>query len=111
MLLILRICNLFGWSCSSPKRFRRDGIQERERSRVISSSNLDNAEHTDKDHKHHRRLHDATPPEASLKHDSKQEAGAVKKDSDKKPNDHCEAPKGLSSPTDIPRSRSYFQVL
>ncbi|XP_028767718.1 uncharacterized protein LOC114725380 isoform X2 [Neltuma alba] len=41
----------------SPKRFRRDGLQERERSRVTSGADVDNVDHHGKDHKR-RRLHD-----------------------------------------------------
>ncbi|KAF7840738.1 nuclear speckle splicing regulatory protein 1 isoform X1 [Senna tora] len=93
----------------SPKRFRRDGIQERERSKGTGSTNLDNVDHMGQAQKHHRRLDDALPVEASLTHDSKQEAGAVKKDSDKKQDYHSEAPKQASDPAAVPRSRSYFQ--
>ncbi|KAI9124186.1 hypothetical protein K1719_005486 [Acacia pycnantha] len=93
----------------SPKRFRRDGLQERERSRVTSTADLDNVDHNGKDHKHQRRLHDVVPVEASLTHDSKKETEAEKKDSDKKPNEHFEGSKHSSDPTDLPRSRSYFQ--
>lgn len=98
-------------AASSPKRFRRDGLQERERSRVTSTADLDNVDHSGKDHKHQRRLHDVVPHEASLTHDSKKETEAEKKDSDKKPNEHYEGSKHSSDPTDLPRSRSYFQVL
>ncbi|KAI9122815.1 hypothetical protein K1719_005704 [Acacia pycnantha] len=92
----------------SPKSFRRDGLQERERSRVTSTADLDNVDHNGKDHKHQRRLHDVVPVEASLTHDSKKETEAEKKDSDKKPNEHFEGSKHTSDPTDLPRSRSYF---
>ncbi|XP_028767717.1 nuclear speckle splicing regulatory protein 1 isoform X1 [Neltuma alba] len=92
----------------SPKRFRRDGLQERERSRVTSGADVDNVDHHGKDHKR-RRLHDVVPHEASLAHDSKKESEAEKKDSDKKPNEHNEGSKRLSDPTDLPRSRSYVQ--
>lgn len=101
----------FGWSGFSPKRSRRDGKQDRDRDRVISSANLDNRNHTDRDHKHHQRPHVALPPEAPLARDSKQEARAVNKDSDKRPNDYNEALKRSSNPTEVPRSRSYLQVL
>lgn len=83
----------------SPKRSRRDGKHERERDRVISSANLDNGDNG------------PSTVEAPLAHDSKQEARAVNKDSDKKPSDHNEAPKHSSNPSDVPRSRSYRQVL
>ncbi|XP_054778704.1 uncharacterized protein LOC129286721 [Prosopis cineraria] len=93
----------------SPKRFRRDGLQERERSRVTSSADLNNVDRNGKVHKHQHRLNDVVPHEASLTHDPEKEAEAVKKDSDKKPNEHYETSKHLSDPTDLPRSRSYFQ--
>ncbi|KAI9107888.1 hypothetical protein K1719_021224 [Acacia pycnantha] len=63
----------------SPKSFRRDGLQERERSRVTSTADLDNVDHNGKDHKHQRRLHDVVPVEASLTHDSKKETEAEKR--------------------------------
>ncbi|KAK7308113.1 hypothetical protein VNO77_41709 [Canavalia gladiata] len=81
----------------SPKRYRRDGKQERER--VTSGSNVENGEQ-----RHHR--DDALPHEAPL---SKQQSGSLHKDTDNKPNNHYEPPKHTPHPTQVPRSLSYFQ--
>ncbi|KAJ9159413.1 hypothetical protein P3X46_024921 [Hevea brasiliensis] len=90
----------------SPKRSRRDGKPVTER--VPSNTNLDVEDHADRDQKHRRRLQDALPLEAPSAPDSKVESGAVSKESDKKPNGHHEGSKH-SDPTEVPRSRSYFQ--
>lgn len=72
---------------------------------------MDVGEQTDRDQKHHRRLQDAIPLEAPLASDSKRENEAVSKEADKKPEEHREGSKRSSDPTEVPRSRSYFQVL
>ena len=100
---------------SSPRRYRRDEKHERDRDRgrdrVPGAANLENGGHMGRDQRNHRLLNDALPPEAPLAHHSKQDSGAVHKDTDKKPNDHNEAPKHAPDPTQVPRSLSYFQVL
>ncbi|WCJ17968.1 cyclin-related [Euphorbia peplus] len=77
------------------QRSRRDGKPETER--IPSATHL-NVE----DQKHQRRLQDALPLEPV-------ESGVVSKDFDKKPNGLDDGNKHVSDPTDIPRSRSYFQ--
>ncbi|KAI4295767.1 hypothetical protein L6164_035777 [Bauhinia variegata] len=93
----------------SPKRSRRDGKQERERDRATSGANLDSGDHVDRDQKRPHRLNDALPLEAPLAHDSEQEAGANNKNPDRKLNGHNEGPKHSSDPTEVPKSRYYFQ--
>lgn len=94
---------------TSPKRSRRDGKPETER--VPGNTDLDVGDQTDWDQKHHQRLQDTLPLEAPSAPDSKPENGAVSKESEKKPNEHREGQKHSSNPTEIPRSRSFFQVL
>ncbi|CAK7330147.1 unnamed protein product [Dovyalis caffra] len=85
---------------SSPKRSRRDGKPETER--VTADSNLDQ--------KNRRRLQDALPLEAPSGLDSvKVGSGGVIKETDKKPDGYSEGSKHSSNPTEVPRSRSYFQ--
>ncbi|KAI4298558.1 hypothetical protein L6164_032105 [Bauhinia variegata] len=91
----------------SPRRSRRDGKQERER--ATNGANRDSGDHMDRDQKHHHRLNDALPLEVPLKPDSKQDAGAINKDPDRKLNSHNEGLKHSSDPTDVPRTRYYFQ--
>ncbi|KDP44496.1 hypothetical protein JCGZ_16329 [Jatropha curcas] len=91
----------------SPKKSRRDGKPET--GRVTSKTNLDVEDHTDRDQKHRRRLQDALPLEAPSAPDPKSESGAVSKESEKKTNGHHEGSKHFSDPTEVPRSRSYFQ--
>ncbi|XP_057963773.1 uncharacterized protein LOC131154947 isoform X2 [Malania oleifera] len=96
----------------SPKRSRRDGKPETERK--PSNFDMDVGGHTDRDQKHRRRLQDALPLEAALAPGSKEENGAVNKVSDKKTEDkktegRSEGTKHSSDPTEVPRSRSYFQ--
>lgn len=92
----------------SPKRSRRDAKDEKER--VTSKSNSESAKQSDQDQKHQPRLQDTLPLESPLATDSRVENGASRKDSDKKPSGHLEGTKLSSDPTDVPRSRSYFQV-
>lgn len=92
----------------SPKRSRRDGKPET--GRVVS--NADVGDRADQDEKQRRRLQDALPLDApSAPDSSKIESGTVIKESDRKRNGHLEGTKHSSDPTEVPRSRSYFQVL
>lgn len=93
----------------SPKRSRRDGKPAPER--LPSSNDLDMKSQTDQDQKHHRRLQDGLPLETPLTTDSKVERGALSNDTDRKPNGQKEGAKLSSGPTEVPRSRSFFQVL
>ncbi|XWS68132.1 hypothetical protein CRYUN_Cryun04dG0064200 [Craigia yunnanensis] len=90
----------------SPKRSRRDGKPVTER--VVS--NTDVGDRADQDEVQRRRLQDALPLEVpSAADSSKIESGAVNKESDRKNNGHHEGAKHSSDPTEVPRSRSYFQ--
>ena len=92
----------------SPKRSRRDGKPVTER--VVS--NTDVGDRVDKDEMQRRRLQDDLPLEVpSAPDSSKIESGAVNKESDRKNNGQHEGTKHSSDPTEVPRSRSYFQVL
>lgn len=106
-IVILNHNMAYVFPCVSPKRSRRDGKPETER--VPSNTNLDVEDHADRDQKHRRRLQDALPLEASSAPESKAESGSVSKETDKKPNGHHEGSKH-SDPTEVPRSRSYYQV-
>jgi hypothetical protein len=56
-------------------------------------------------------LQDALPLETPSGPDSaKVESGGVSKETDKKPNEHGEGSKHSSKPTEVPWSRSFFQV-
>lgn len=98
---------IFHVGLPSPKRSRRDGKPETERPPAVS--NLDSRDHSDRDQKHRRRLQDALPLEAPTAQVSKQEAGAVRKESDRANVNH-EGTKHSPHQTEVPRSRSYFQV-
>ncbi|XWS63006.1 hypothetical protein CRYUN_Cryun06bG0059400 [Craigia yunnanensis] len=92
----------------SPKRSRtrRDGKLETEG--VVS--NADVGDRADQDEKQRRRLQDALPLEApSAPDSSKIESGTVNKESDRKNNGRHEGTKHSSDPTQVPRSRSYYQ--
>ncbi|XP_022763510.1 uncharacterized protein LOC111309018 [Durio zibethinus] len=90
----------------SPKRSRRDGKPETER--VVS--NADVGDRVDQDKKQRRRLQDALPLEApSAPDSSKIESVILNKESDRKNNGRHEGIKHSSDPTEVPRSRSYFQ--
>uniref|UniRef100_A0A2P2KG75 Uncharacterized protein MANES_10G081700 n=2 Tax=Rhizophora mucronata TaxID=61149 RepID=A0A2P2KG75_RHIMU len=91
----------------SPKRSRRDGKPEMER--VLGKAGPDIGENTDRDRRNKRQLQDTLPFEARPESDSKVEPGAVSKESVKKPNGQNEGKDHLSDPTEVPRSRSYFQ--
>ncbi|KAL5706797.1 hypothetical protein ACHQM5_024919 [Ranunculus cassubicifolius] len=87
----------------SPKRSRRDGKPKTERN-TSRSYDLDTLDSNDHDQKPHRRLKDALPLEAPLEPESKAAPEIADLDS-KKYNDI----KHSSDPTEVPRSRSYFQ--
>lgn len=70
---------------------------------------MDIEDHVDQDQTRRRRLQDALPLEAPSAPDSKVEIGSLK-EADKKPNGLHEKNKHSSNPTDVPRSRTYFQV-
>ncbi|KAE8663757.1 putative Porin/voltage-dependent anion-selective channel protein [Hibiscus syriacus] len=91
----------------SPKRSRIDGKPQTER--VVS--NADVGDRPGHDEKQRRRLQDAAPLEAAptAPDSSKIESVVVNKESDVKDNGHHEGTKHSSDPTDVPRSRSYFQ--
>ncbi|KAK9286284.1 hypothetical protein L1049_014674 [Liquidambar formosana] len=101
----------------SPKRSRRDGKPATER--IPSNPSLDIGDHTERNQKHRQRLQDALPLETPLPPDSKVETGAVSKESDKKTSGLKEPDENTSGlhigtkhstdPTEVPRSRSYFQ--
>ncbi|GMJ00587.1 hypothetical protein like AT3G19650 [Hibiscus trionum] len=90
-----------------PKRSRRDGKPQTER--VVSSADV--GDRPDHDEKQRRRLQDAVPLEAAptAPDSSKIESAIGSKDSDRKNNGHHEGTKHSSDPSDVPRSRSYFQ--
>ncbi|KAJ8763329.1 hypothetical protein K2173_002212 [Erythroxylum novogranatense] len=91
---------------SSPKRSRRDGKPEIER---VSETNPESKDHTDRVQMNHRRLQDALPLVASTEIYSKIESGLVAKKFDKKMSEQNEGVEKLYDPTEVPRSRSYFQ--
>ena len=94
---------------TSPKRSRRDGKPATER--PLSNLGFDVRDQSDREQKHRRRLQDALPLEALPEADSKLEVGAGRKEFDKKTNALRDGTKSSSNPTEVPRSRSYFQVL
>ncbi|KAG4114029.1 hypothetical protein ERO13_D12G020000v2 [Gossypium hirsutum] len=91
----------------SPKRSRRDGKPQTERQ--VSSADV--GDRPDQEEKQRRRLQDAVPLEAAPTppDSSKIETVIVGKDSDRKNNGQHEGTKHSSDPTEVPRSRSYFQ--
>ncbi|KAL7002904.1 hypothetical protein U1Q18_004063 [Sarracenia purpurea var. burkii] len=92
----------------SPKRSRRDGKPTTER--PSSNLNLDVGHHSNRDQKHRQRLQDALPlEEAPPAPDSKEETGAGNKEVDKRTNGQHDGYKRSANPTEVPRSRSYFQ--
>nr|XP_016502237.1 PREDICTED: serine/arginine repetitive matrix protein 1-like isoform X1 [Nicotiana tabacum] len=104
----------------SPKRSRKHSRPEPER--PPTTHNLDGGNNSERDLKHHRRLQDAVPLDASSAQDSKSDRTArkpsenvtVKDDGIKEPSDHNEgsrhrSSKNSSNPTEAPRSTSYFQ--
>lgn len=99
---------IFSQIFRSRKRSRRDGKPETER--VPSKGDV--GEHTDRDQKQRRRLQDAVPLEAQETPDSKVGNEDVGMHPEKKHDDalNHEGVKRSSHPTEVPRSRSYFQV-
>ncbi|XP_038996317.1 uncharacterized protein LOC120120860 isoform X2 [Hibiscus syriacus] len=90
-----------------PKRSRRDGQPQTER--VVSNTDIGDRPHHGE--KQRRRLQDAVPLEVAptAPDSSKVESAIVSKESDRKSNGYHEGTKPSSDPTDLPRSRSYFQ--
>ena len=77
-------------------------------------SKADVRDRAGQDEKQLRRLRDALPLEApSIPDSSNIESGTANKESDRKNNGHHEGTnsKYSSDQTEVPRSRSYFQVL
>ena len=85
---------------------RRDG--KLDTGKASSSFILDTNEYSDRGQKHHQRLQDALPLEVP---DTRLETGIVSKKFDKQTNGQHEGTKKSSDPTEVPRPRSYFQVL
>lgn len=98
---------MFCFGLASPKRSRRDGKPETER--PPADINLDTRENSVRNQKRHQQLQDALPLRAPLPHVSEEEAGSVRKESNRANVNH-EGKKQSLDPTDAPRSRSYFQV-
>ncbi|XP_042493427.1 uncharacterized protein LOC122073012 isoform X2 [Macadamia integrifolia] len=90
----------------SPKRTRRDGKPLPER--TPNNHNLDLVDHSNSDQKHRRRLKDALPLEAPP---TKVGTDIADKEMDLKTNGLQYGAKHLPDPTEVPRSRSFFQVL
>ncbi|KAK6945980.1 hypothetical protein RJ641_013524 [Dillenia turbinata] len=91
----------------SPKRSKRDGKPEMER--TTSNRSFGNGDSKDGE-KQRRRLQDALPlEEPSAAPDSKAENVGGDKESVKKSNGFHDGTKPPSDPTEVPRSRSYFQ--
>ncbi|KAJ0982122.1 hypothetical protein J5N97_010377 [Dioscorea zingiberensis] len=91
----------------SPKKARRDGKPAMERIHG-SESNLETLGSTDPDLKQHRRLKDPLPLEDPAP-EKKVEPEFVKKISDKKVEELSDGNKHSSNPSEIPRSRGFFQ--
>ncbi|PSS29268.1 G patch domain-containing protein [Actinidia chinensis var. chinensis] len=87
-----------------PKRSTRDG--KLATGKASSSFILDTNDYSDRGQKHRQRLQDALPLGAP---DTGLETGKVSKKIDKKTNGQHEGPKKSSDPTEVLRSRSYFQ--
>ncbi|KAL3843848.1 hypothetical protein ACJIZ3_001251 [Penstemon smallii] len=84
----------------SPKRSRRDGKPETERSHNNTEFDKDRL---DRDQKQRRRLQDA------VAHDLKVETGTTSKESENKSGGRHGGTVDSSEPTKVPRSQSYFQ--
>ncbi|KAM1152243.1 hypothetical protein EV1_034534 [Malus domestica] len=91
----------------SPKRSRRG--EKDEKDRIASKGNLESGKQSDQDQKQRQRLQDTLPLESTLAPDSKGENGDSRKESNKKPSGPHEGTKHSTNPSEIPRSRSYFQ--
>ncbi|OUZ99559.1 Btz domain [Macleaya cordata] len=92
----------------SSKRSRRDGKPATERT-SSSNHNLDSVDHADQDQKHRRRLQDALPLEAPLEPESKVGPDAANRELNKSIDGTVDGNKRSSDPSDVPRSRTYFQ--
>uniref|UniRef100_A0A1D1YSG8 Btz domain-containing protein n=1 Tax=Anthurium amnicola TaxID=1678845 RepID=A0A1D1YSG8_9ARAE len=92
----------------SPKRSRGDGKPTTERT-YSSSNNLEINEHNGSDQKHSRRLQDALPPKVNPAPESKARSDFVNNELEKKAEALNDSSKHSSDPTNVPRSRSYFQ--
>lgn len=64
----------------------------------------------DRDDRSRHRLQDPVPLEAPPSSNPEVETGPTSKESQKKDHTNYEGAKHSSDPTDVPRSRSYFQV-
>lgn len=91
----------------SPKKSRRDGKQATERT-YTSSHRLD-VDTLDRDQKQQRRLPDALPLEKPPATETKVQPEIIKDGLDKKVDVLPDGVKNSSNPTEVPRSRSYFQ--
>lgn len=92
----------------SPKRSRRDGKPETER--TSSGHNLETADSGGPDQKHRRRLQDALPLEVPVAPVSKSGEDVVNKGFNKKSDGQLNGTNRPSDATEVPRSQSYFQV-
>ncbi|KAF3791119.1 hypothetical protein EJ110_NYTH14803 [Nymphaea thermarum] len=92
----------------SPKRSRRDGKPAPERSLYDNQNHVEDAE---RGQTHRRRLQDALPLEAAAEaSDFKIQSGVSGKGPiNNKPDETVDGFKHPSDPTEVPRSRSYFQ--
>lgn len=92
---------VFLFNSPTPKKSRRDGKPATEKSEIGSQ--------VDQGQKHHHRLQDPLPLEAPSA--PKVKSRAIERETDKKANgDHLRT-KHSSDASEVPRSRSYFQVL
>nr|XP_043626869.1 uncharacterized protein LOC122598343 [Erigeron canadensis] len=92
---------------TSPKRARRDGKTETERS--SSMLNVDGVDHNGRDQKHHRRLQDSVPVDTTVTAVTKMEPETLSKASDKKNNGYRESTKNSSGNIEGTLSRSHYQ--
>ncbi|CAN1141411.1 hypothetical protein LINPERHAP2_LOCUS12483 [Linum perenne] len=92
----------------SPKRSRRDDKPQTEK--VVSKSHPDATDLINRSQRDNLKLQDAVPLGAAPSHDSKMESAEGKKEPEKNPNEHQSEDIPSSNPTEVPRSRSYFQA-
>lgn len=78
--------------------------------RATSDTNAGPREHVEHHDKNRRRLHDPLPLETPPSSNPKVETGSTSKESQWKGHTNSEGVKPSSDPTEVPRSRSYFQV-
>ncbi|KAL5988209.1 hypothetical protein ACLOJK_035972 [Asimina triloba] len=91
-----------------PKRPRRDGKPVTERT-SSNNLNLENSNAASPDRKHRRWFQDALPLETAVAPDSKSKQDVLDKGSEKKPEEPLDVTRQSSNPTEVSRSRSYFQ--